>query len=118
MRILSFLFLGLSITAADAQSIGGNASISATATSSRVQLPANTQSFPDAIIAPAAGVTTEIFYALGSSSVVAAETTSPALPPGGICVNVGPNTFIAAIAATAAAVRITQLNTCSWWSHA
>src|SRR5271163_2393584 len=117
MRIISALFLALSITAASAQSIGGNASISATSTSSRVALLANTQNYSSAIIAPAFGVTAEIFYALGGSSVVAISTAgatqSPALPPGGICLNVGPNTFVAAISATAAAVRITQLNTCT-----
>ena len=112
MRILSFLLLWLSITTASAQSIGGNASISATSTSSRIQLPANTIPYPDIVIAPAAGVTTEIFYALGNSSVVATLNTSPALPSAGICINVGPNTFVAAIAATAASVRITQLSVC------
>src|SRR5271163_258743 len=117
MRILAALFFGLSITAALAQSIGGNASINASSTSSRVALPANTTNYPSAIIAPAFGVSAEIFYALGGASVTAISTAgatqSPALPPGGICLNVGPNTFVAAIAATAASVRITQLNTCT-----
>ena len=113
MRILSALFLISTITAASAQSIGGNASISATSTSSRVALPASALSFPFVVIAPASvGVTTEIFYALGGASVVAVANTSPALPAAGICLNVGPNTNIAAIAATAASVRITQLSVC------
>jgi hypothetical protein len=117
-RILGALFVASSITAvACAQSIGGNASISATGTSSSVQLPANTPSYPAVIIAPATGVTTEIFYALGNSSVAAiatpGATQSPSLPPNGICVNVGPNTYVAAITGgTAASVRITQLSTC------
>ena len=51
--------------------IGGNASISANGTSANVALPANTQPYPAVIIAPAAGVTTEIFYALGNASVEA-----------------------------------------------
>jgi hypothetical protein len=112
MRIVSFLLLWLSITAASAQSIGGNASISATSTSSRVALPANTQPYPFVVIAPAsAGVTAEVFYALGGASVVA-TLTSPALPAGGICLNVGPNTNIAAITSGTASVRITQLSVC------
>jgi hypothetical protein len=115
--LTSALFLVLSITAASAQSIGGNASISATGTSSSVQLPASTPSYPAVIIAPASGVSTEIFYALGGSSAVAVATAgatqSPALPPNGICVNVGPNTYVAAITGgTAASVRITQLTVC------
>jgi hypothetical protein len=109
---LAALFLLSSITAAEAQSIGGNASISATSTSSSVQLPANTIPYPFVIIAPAAGVSTEIFYALGGSSVVAVANTSPALPPAGICLNVGPNSFVAAITSGTAAVRITQLSVC------
>ena len=117
MRILSFILLWLSITAASAQSIGGNASISATGTSSAAQLPANVQPYPFVLIAPAAGVSTEVFYALGGSSVAAiatpGATQSPALPPNGICLNVGPNTYVAAITGgTAASVRITQLTVC------
>jgi hypothetical protein len=117
-RIPAALLLASSITAvACAQSIGGNASISATGTSASVQLPASTPSYPAVIIAPATGVTTEIFYALGNSSVAAiatpGTTQSPSLPPNGICLNVGPNTYVAAITGgTAASVRITQLSTC------
>lgn len=113
MRIIPFLLFCLSITAASAQAIGGNASISANGTSANVALPANTQPYPAVIIAPAAGVTTEIFYALGNASVEAIATQSPSLPPNGICLNVGSNNYVAAITGgTAASVRITQMSAC------
>lgn len=111
----------LASSAANAQSIGGNASISATGTSSNVALPASTSAYPSAIIAPAYAAATEVFYALGGSTVAAVATSgatqSPALPTGGICLNLGPNGYIAAITGgTAATVRITQLSTCASFS--
>jgi hypothetical protein len=61
--------------------------------------------------------TNEIFYALGGASVAAVATAgatqSPVLSPGGICVNVGPATYVAAVTATNPSVlRITQLSVC------
>jgi hypothetical protein len=100
-----------------AQSIGGNVSLTAGVASSNVQLPANIANYPTVLItysqAAAVVSTTEVFFALGTTNAVAATLASPALPPGGICVNVGPNTWIAAIAnAATAAIRITQSSIC------
>lgn len=97
-----------------AQAIGGNASISVTGTSGRVALPsANKAQYPFVFLVPGVGAgTQEIFYKFGDVTVVA-TTGSPALPANGICVNVGPGTYIAAITATSTAtLRITQLSTC------
>ena len=60
------------------------------------------------------GAAGEVFYALGTSPAAAVATSaSPALPPGGICLNVGLNNYIAAIAAAGTAtLRITQLDSC------
>jgi hypothetical protein len=105
------------IGAALAQSIGGNASLSVTASSSNVQLTANVVNYPALLIDyNSAAPTVEVFYALGTSNTVAATTSSPALPPGGICINGGPNTWVAAIGSAAGptVVRITQLSVCPW----
>jgi hypothetical protein len=73
--LLLLVALAVALTAvffapgARAQVIGGDASISATGTTASVALPANTHTYPAVIIAPAAGTTVEIFFALGSSSV-------------------------------------------------
>ena len=106
--------------AAHAQRVGGNASIAVTGTSANVQLPASTTTFPALLLAPAVGVTQEIFYALGAANTVTAVAPSlpstqgsPALPAGGICLAAGPNTYVAAITATSTAtLRITQLSQC------
>jgi len=103
---------------AAAQAIGGNASLSVTSSSARVQLPANTQNYPSLMIVPAPSSTGEAFYLLGDVTATAL-TTSPALPPGGVCVNIGPSTYLAAITATGTAtLRLTQLNTCAGFSGA
>lgn len=111
VALAALLWFGFSFPVS-AQRVGGNASISVTGTSGNVALPANTQTYPFAILAPAVGSTQEIFYATGGSAVVA-TTSSPALPANGICVNVGPDTYVAAITSTSTAtLRITQLTTC------
>lgn len=112
LALAGLLALGSCDEPAFAQSIGGNASISVTGSSSNVALPASVQAYPSVLLAPAIGATQEIFYLLGGSSV-AATTTSPALPAAGICINVGPNGYVAAITSTSTAtLRITQLSTC------
>jgi len=58
------------------------------------------------------GSNSEVFYQLGNSAVVAAAT-GPALPASGICLNVGPNTHLAAITASGTAgLRLTRLTLC------
>ena len=96
-----------------AQSIGGNASLSVSGSTSNVAFPVlPVGQFSSAIIAPAFGTTVEIFYKLGNGSVTAA-TTSASLPSGGICVNIGPNTNVAAITGGSSAnLRITQITSC------
>lgn len=101
---------------AKAQAIGGNASLSVTSSSSRVAFPADTHKYPSALVAPAFGASAEIFYKLGDGTVAAVVNTSPSLPTGGICIAIGSNADIAAIAATAQTVRITQLSTCPAFS--
>ena len=100
------------LPSASAQAIGGSASISVTSAGESVALPVSVTAFPAAMLVPAYGTNQEIFYALGGSSV-AATTSSAALPPNGICLNVGPNTYVAAITSTSTAtLRITQLTQC------
>jgi hypothetical protein len=118
--MLNKTFLALLIAAtishaapADAQSLGGNVALSASSVSSRVQLPASLTAYPYVLIAPAASATAEVYYALGNSSVVA-TTSSASLPSGGICLNFGPNSYIAGITASGtSSVNITQLSTCA-----
>lgn len=109
--LLACLWFGSGVPAS-AQRIGGSASISVTGTSSNVAFPANTQIYPFVFLAPAIGSTQEIFYITGNS-MVTATTSSPALPANGICINVGPDTNVAAITSTSTAtLRITQVTTC------
>ena len=100
--------------AAFAQSIGGNASLSVTTTTSNVALPVSGASYPALMIVPAIGTSTEVFYTVGNANTLAALTTSPSLPSGGICFpSVGPNTYVAAITATGSAtLRLTQMTQC------
>jgi hypothetical protein len=102
-----------------AQAIGGNASLSIGTSTATVALPsANQTQFPSVILVPSPGTTQEIFYALGSASVTA-SLTSAALPAGGICINTGPATNVAAIvAAGSATLRITQVSGCTTFSGA
>jgi hypothetical protein len=117
-RIMFFLALLLSgIGAAFGQiAIGGNVSLSATASSSNVQLSASIVQYPAVFInyiSPSP--TVEVFYLFGNSNAVAATTSSPALPPGGICVYTGGgNNWLAAIGSAAGptVVRVTQLTNC------
>jgi hypothetical protein len=118
---LAFLAAASLGSQAHAQAIGGNTSIAATTTSANVALPSSTSKWPSVLIAPATGTSVEVFYAIGGSSVAAISTSgstqSPSLPSGGICVNVGPNTYVAAITASSTAnIRITQLSTCAIFS--
>src|SRR5579864_8331730 len=53
------------------QAIGGSASISASGTSSSVQLPASLQTYPTVQLAQIPGSTQEIFFAFGASGVTA-----------------------------------------------
>jgi hypothetical protein len=108
--LLALLFV---VAVAHAQSIGGNVSIAVGATTGRVALPASTTKYPAILIAPAVGTTNEIFYALGGSTVTA-TSSSPALPAAGLCFfNVGPTTYVAAIAPTGSPnLRITQMSQC------
>lgn len=112
--LLSLLVIAGLSAPAHAQQIGGAATLTATSTSSEVALPALTSSYPALLISPAPGTTTETFYAFGKNSSVTATTSSPALPPGGMCFsNVGPNTNLAAITASGSAtLRLTQLSQC------
>lgn len=112
-RILALLCVLAFSAPAAAQSIGGAASLSVTSITGSVQLPASTSTYPFAMITfPPGAAGTEVFYALGGSSV-AATTSSPSLPAGGLCINVGPNGYLAAItAASTATLRITQFAAC------
>ncbi len=107
-----------------AQSIGGNASIAVTGTTGNVQLPEPTNGpsgFPALLLEyGVGGASEEIFYQLGATDAVAAVVPSlpatpgsPALPANGICINPGPNIWVAAITATSTAtLRMTQLSVC------
>ena len=112
--VLALLVVSLgAVKVAAAQSIGGNVSIAATTSSANVQLPANTVTYPFVFLAPAVGATVELFYALGTSNAVTASNTSPALPAAGICLAVGPNSWVAGIAGSGTGtLRITQMSTC------
>ena len=101
-------------TPADAQAIGGNFSISATTTSANVQLTGAPSSYPFVMLQYGVGASTnEIFYKFGVDNTVTATNTSPALPANGVCLNIGPNTWVAALAGTATGtLRITQLSVC------
>ena len=118
--------LGSLVGSALAQGLGSAASISASGTSAAVALPLSPAStnYKSVIIAPAAGTSVEIFYALGRASAAASatpgtvaaagSTPSAALPSGGICLNMGSYTNVAAITGgSAATVRITQINGCT-----
>ncbi len=97
---------------AEAQVVGGAASLSVSAISARVALPSTSTQYPSVLIAPPAGQNQEIFYKFGDVSV-SATTSDAAMPAGGICLNRGPNTYLAAITVGGtAALRITQLTTC------
>lgn len=99
-----------------AQSVGGNASLSATTSSTRVAIPASKATYPFLLLAPAAGSSQEIFYAAGDVTVVA-TTAGAALPAGGVCLAAGPSTYVAAIVATGTAtMRITQVSQCPLFS--
>lgn len=113
-RLLTSAALLLALSGgALAQAIGGNVSIAVDGTGERAALPASTTTYPAVLIAPAFGSTVEVFYRLGNGSVVA-TTSNAALPSGGICVNVGNATNVAAIVASGSAnVRITQLTSCA-----
>jgi hypothetical protein len=108
----AFALLCLFATGAQAQTMGGNASLAVTTTTASVALPASVATYPCLLIMPALGATAEVFYALGGPSV-AANTSSAAVPSNGICLNAGPSTFLAAITASGAAtLRLTQLTVC------
>ena len=95
-----------------AQTVGGNASLTAGTTTSSVALPASVKAYPALLIQPATGATVEAFYALGTGSATA-TLTSAAVPSIGICINVGPNNYFAGItAATTSIIRLTQLTVC------
>jgi len=117
-RAAAWILFALAVSAllagrhAGAQSVGGNASIAVGASSANVQLPASTITNPYVFLAPAVGTTSEIFYALGTSNSVVAVNTGPALPAAGLCLAVGPNTWVAAIGTAGANLRITQISTC------
>jgi hypothetical protein len=116
MRRVLFALLAILCLQVDAlaQSIGGNASLSVTTTTSNVALPVSGASYPALMIVPAIGTSTEVFYTVGNANTLAALTTSPSLPSGGICFpSVGPNTYVAAITATGSAtLRLTQMTQC------
>lgn len=105
---------------AAAQVVGSNASIAATSTSANVQVPASAgPAAPFVLLEYGVGASAqEIFYALGIDNTVAAvaasgATQSPALPAAGVCLALGPNSWIAAITATATAtLRITRMTVC------
>ena len=115
--VAALVAFALAPFSAHAQFVGGNATLSATTVSSNVALPANTETYPYAMIVPAEGSSNEVFYKLGMTSAITAATTSPALPSGGVCVNVGPNGYVAAITGTSTAtVRISQVTLCPMFS--
>ena len=109
------LVLLLSGARAEAETIGGNASLGVTSVSGNVALPASVVAYPAVLIEPAAGTSVEVFYKLDLGSFTAATLSSPALPPGGVCFNnVGSSKgYLAAITASGSAtLRITQLTQC------
>ena len=111
LLLAAFVVLGLAGSSV-AQTIGGNASLSVTTSTSRVALPAVVGNYPAVLIQPVVGTTVEVFFKLGDVTVTA-TTSSPTLPSGGVCLNVGPATYVAAITgASTATVRITQLTQC------
>src|ERR1700749_272143 len=79
---------------ASAQSIGGNATQTFDSSGEVLALPASNFQYPLLLIIPASGSTQALNFALGTNSSVAATTSSPVLPPGGICMNVGPNKYL------------------------
>lgn len=116
MRLLRTLALAacllLPSLATFGQVVTGAATLAVSGTTARVALPAVQQY---TLIAPVLGATHQIFYKLGDVTVVAALTDA-ALPPGGICIFSGPNTYLAAIATGADTIYITQLSLCPQFS--
>lgn len=110
-RIALALYAALT-TAAIAQVVGGATSLSVTAVSARVALPATPSQYPAVLIAPPPGQNQEIFYKLGGVTV-AATASDASMPAGGICLNAGPSAYLAAITVGGTALlRVTQLSTC------
>ena len=106
---------------AEAQSIGGNASLTAGTTSSQVALPTSTSlAFQSLLIVPAPGAASEVFYQFGTDSSVEATDSSPALPPGGMCVNSVGNAKNLAAKTDSGSVtlRLTLVPTCTPFSGA
>ena len=115
--VATLVALALAPFSAHAQFVGGNATLSAGTVSSNVALPANTVTYPYVLIVPAEGSSNEVFYKLGLSSSVVATTSGPALPAGGVCINSGPNTYLAGITGSSTTtVRVTQVTLCPIYS--
>lgn len=112
------LAIALIITPAsiEAQVIGGNTDVSVLSGSgsTAAQLPSSTKQFPALLIVPANGNNTDIRWVMGNSSSVLATSTSPVLPPGGICYTAGaPNNFISTYGVSGTAtLHISQLTLC------
>jgi hypothetical protein len=106
---------------ADAQGLGGTggASIPITGGASnnvQIPVPANKAQFPLVLLTPIVGNTQQIYYALGISNAIAASTSTFPLPGGGICVALGPNTWVAAFAAGSTTLNVTQVSGCPIFS--
>ena len=124
IRLMVIVCAALACGSAHAQTIGGNASIVAGSTSANIELPQPTNGpagYPALLLEYAVGASSEeIFYQIGTTSSVAAIVPSlpgtpgsPALSANGVCVNPGPNNWLAAITATGnATLRATQLSVC------
>lgn len=97
---------------AEAQTIGGNASLAAGTTQVEAALPASITTYPALLIEYAPPATTETFFKLGTTNAVAATLTSPTIPVNGICLNIGPNSFISVISTATQNIRITQFASC------
>jgi hypothetical protein len=89
----------------------GQASISATTSSANVALATNSASSPAAttVIVTNQDATATVFVLLGTSNAVAVTTTTgmPIPPHGTVSLNIGANTYIAAIGSATAVVGVT-----------
>lgn len=116
VKIRRFLAAALALVAvgAEAQTIGGSASLPVSNTSHQVALPSLASKYPAILLQPALGTNVDIFYAFGESSAVSATTSSAVMPSGGMCLgSIGAYTNIAAITASGAArLYITQMSSC------
>jgi hypothetical protein len=104
-----------SVGLAAAQTIGGSTSISVTTTTTTpMALPASVTAYPALLLSQAPNDTVAVHFALSTSAAPAGEatTSSPLIPRGAICLNIGPNGFVSVIGSSSTTLYATQFTAC------